>query len=94
MEEVDVDEGLEAGNLTEGIMMGGAMRAAAVPGFAAATSRLLSITSVMRLRVELRAVDMMTRSRSLVLFFATCLALGGFVMLIVSLCLRYYYTKP
>jgi len=48
----------------------------------AVASRVLSITSTMRLRVELRALEMITGFKSLVLLFEARLELGGCIPLI------------
>ena len=64
-------------------MEGGAMGGVAV----AVASRVLSITSAMRLRVELRALEMITGFKSPVLLFDVCLELGGRTPL--ASCLRF-----
>ena len=58
-------------------MEGGAMGGVAV----VVASRVLSITSAMRLRVELRVLEMITGFKSLVLLFDVCLELGGHTLL-------------
>jgi hypothetical protein len=65
----------------EGEATGGVVGAVCVI-VAAVTSRLLSITSAMRLRVELRALEMITGFRSLVLLLDDRLELGGCIPLI------------
>ena len=53
-------------------------------------SRVLSITSTMRLRVELRALEIMTGFKSSVLLFDARLELGGCIPLIdLASCLRF-----
>ena len=69
------------GEATEGVV-GAVTRGAVCIIVAAVTSRLLSITSAMRLRVELRALEMMTGFRSLVLLLDDRLELGGCIPLI------------
>ena len=58
-------------------VVGAVARGAVCVMVAAVTSRLLSITSAMRFRVELRALEMMTGFRSLVLLLDDRLELGG-----------------
>lgn len=77
---VAMEEGLA------GVFIGGAAGAVALT-FA---SRVFSITSARRLRVELRAFEIITGLRSLVLLFDDRLALGGHVPLAdLPSCLRF-----
>ena len=56
----------------------------------AVASSVLSITSMMRLRVELSTFEMITGFRLLVLLFDAHLELGGFILLIdLASCLRF-----
>ena len=58
-------------------VVGAVARGAVCVMVAVVTSRLLSITSAMWFRVELRALEMMTGFRSLVLLLDDRLELGG-----------------
>jgi len=69
------------GEPTEGTVVGAVVGGVVCVIIAAVTSRLLSITSAMWLRVELRALEIMMGFRSLVLACDDCLELGGCVLL-------------
>lgn len=58
-------------------MEGGATEATEGGAVVAVASRVLSITSAMRLRVELRALEIITGFKSSVLLFDARLELGG-----------------
>src|SRR5882757_7888031 len=62
--------------MEEATMEGGGTEVAGAVA-TAVTSRVRSITSAMRLRVELRALEITTGFRSLVLLFDACLEWGG-----------------
>ena len=61
----------------EGLVVGAVTKGEVCVIVAAVTSKLLSITSAMWLRVELRALEIMTGFRSFVLLLNDHLELGG-----------------